>query len=74
MFHGREWVSLPAVLNAINELTENYAANQALLDAVDFYFLPVVSPDSYAYSWSDVSTCSQLYIIMTISVSKWLLC
>ncbi|XP_059482237.1 carboxypeptidase B-like [Neocloeon triangulifer] len=51
--HGREWLGVPAALNALNELTENLAANQALLDANDWYFLLVANPDGYSFSFTD---------------------
>ncbi|XP_059475747.1 carboxypeptidase B-like [Neocloeon triangulifer] len=51
--HAREWIAPPTALFAINELTENLANNQALLDANDWYFLVVANPDGYSYSWTD---------------------
>lgn len=54
VIHAREWIGPPTVLYAINELTENLAENQAMLDAHDFYFMPVANPDGYAFSWTDV--------------------
>lgn len=52
--HAREWMAIPTALYSINELTENLANNQELLDNNDFYFLAVANPDGYVYSWSDV--------------------
>jgi murein tripeptide amidase MpaA len=54
VIHAREWIGPPTVLYAINELTENLAENQAMLDANDFYFMPVANPDGYSFSWTDV--------------------
>ncbi|KAF4529355.1 hypothetical protein B566_EDAN017367, partial [Ephemera danica] len=51
--HAREWLGPPTLLYSINELTENLAANQAMLDANDFYFLPVANPDGYDWTWTD---------------------
>ncbi|KAF4531693.1 hypothetical protein B566_EDAN016621 [Ephemera danica] len=39
VIHAREWIGPSTVMYAINELTENLAANQAMLDNTDFYFL-----------------------------------
>lgn len=36
VLHAREWIGPPTLLFAINELTENLASNQALLDANDW--------------------------------------
>ena len=55
VIHAREWIGPPTILYAINELTENLANNQVMLDANDFYFMPVANPDGYAFSWSDVT-------------------
>ncbi|XP_059477421.1 carboxypeptidase B-like [Neocloeon triangulifer] len=53
VIHAREWIGPPVLLYAINELTENLANNQAVLDANDFYFLPVANPDGYSYTWTN---------------------
>ncbi|KAF4522285.1 hypothetical protein B566_EDAN011981 [Ephemera danica] len=54
VIHAREWIGPSTVMYAINELTENLAANQAMLDNNDFYFLLVTNPDGYEYTWTDV--------------------
>jgi murein tripeptide amidase MpaA len=53
VLHAREWIGPPTLLFAINELTENLAYNQALLDANDWYFLLVANPDGFIFSWTD---------------------
>lgn len=53
--HAREWAGPPVALYAINELTENLAANLETLEQADFYFLPVANPDGYVYTWETVS-------------------
>ncbi|XP_059476757.1 carboxypeptidase B-like [Neocloeon triangulifer] len=53
VLHAREWIGPPTVLYTINELTENLANNQALLDANDWYFLVVANPDGYTFTWTD---------------------
>ena len=37
----------------MRELTENITGQQELVDGLDWYIVPVVNPDGYAYSWSD---------------------
>ncbi len=34
----------------MNELATNSAANEDLLNSLDWYILPVVNPDGYAYT------------------------
>lgn len=53
--HAREWITPPVALKVIYELVENYATNQALVDMIDWYVQPVINPDGYVYTWSDVS-------------------
>lgn len=53
--HACEWAGPPVSMYAINELTENLAENQDMLDKVDFYFLLIANPDGYVYSHETVS-------------------
>jgi murein tripeptide amidase MpaA len=53
--HAREWVSPGMALYIINQLVERNAENSALTDAVDWYILPVLNPDGYEYSHTNVS-------------------
>lgn len=53
--HAREWVSPPACLHAIHTLVQDSNSVQPqgdLLDAFDFYILPVANPDGYVYTWT----------------------
>jgi murein tripeptide amidase MpaA len=52
--HACEWAGPPVSMFAINELTENLAVNQGMLDKVDFYFLPIANPDGYVYAHENV--------------------
>jgi murein tripeptide amidase MpaA len=52
--HAREWITPPVILKIAFELLENYQANKALVDMVDWYILPVANPDGYVYSWESV--------------------
>ncbi|CAB3381382.1 Hypothetical predicted protein [Cloeon dipterum] len=49
--HAREWIGPPVAMYAINQLTEFYDQNSAILNSVDFYIAPVVNPDGYVFSW-----------------------
>lgn len=62
-FHGlqhcREWITGPMILYIANQLVTNYDGNpaiQSLVNRTDFYLMPVMNPDGYAYTWIDSST------------------
>ncbi|GFG39900.1 hypothetical protein Cfor_09069, partial [Coptotermes formosanus] len=57
--HAREWIAPAMTLYIINQLVENNTANGALTDAVDWYILPVLNPDGYEFSHTNVS---EIYI------------
>ncbi|MDX2148342.1 MAG: M14 family metallocarboxypeptidase [Planctomycetota bacterium] len=53
--HAREWVNPATVVFIADQMLEQYATNprvRALLDEVEFIFVPVVNPDGYVYSWT----------------------
>lgn len=51
----REWITIPAALNIVNKLTENAAS---LLSRADWIIVPVLNPDGYEYTHTNVSrTC-----------------
>ena len=54
--HAREWISPATVTYIINELVNNYEDNKELVDAYDWYILPVHNPDGYEYSHTDVTS------------------
>ena len=37
----------------MRELTENITGQQELVDQLDWYIVPCVNPDGYAYTWSE---------------------
>ncbi|XP_052744519.1 carboxypeptidase B-like [Bicyclus anynana] len=47
--HGREWLSIPPVTYAINQLVEN-VTDPELLNRFDWILLPIVNPDGYRFS------------------------
>ena len=51
--HAREWISPAVVTYMMRELTENITGQQELVDGLDWYIVPCVNPDGYAYTWSD---------------------
>ena len=51
--HAREWISPAVVTYMMRELTENITGQQELVDELDWYIVPSVNPDGYAYTWSD---------------------
>ncbi|KAJ8922113.1 hypothetical protein NQ315_004047 [Exocentrus adspersus] len=51
--HAREWISPPVALYVINQLVEN-TENADMYRDVDWVILPVVNPDGYEYTHTDV--------------------
>lgn len=49
--HSREWLSPAVCLQIINSLVKD-PESQELLEEYEFYVLPLINPDGYAYSWS----------------------
>ncbi|CAF4783921.1 unnamed protein product [Rotaria sp. Silwood1] len=58
--HAREWISTATVLYTIARIINGTLARDVdvrkLIDKYDFYFMPVVNPDGYAYTHDDVKT------------------
>jgi len=53
--HAREWISPMTVMFAADRLLSQYDADprtRAILDAVDFYFIPATNPDGYDFTWT----------------------
>jgi hypothetical protein len=52
--HAREWIATATVTKILNHLATGGDADAvALTDAYDWYILPVMNPDGYAYTWSN---------------------
>lgn len=52
--HAREWISPPTVTYAIHKLVEN-VTDPDLLQNFDWILLPVVNPDGYQFTFTNVS-------------------
>ncbi|XP_017009396.2 carboxypeptidase B1 [Drosophila takahashii] len=51
--HAREWISPSMALYIIQQLLDNYAENQELLEDYDWVIMPVVNADGYEYTHTD---------------------
>ena len=51
--HAREWISPAVVMYTVKMLTEELGDNSDLIDNLDWYILPVLNPDGYAYTQVD---------------------
>ena len=66
-----EFCSPPGRSSWLFQLIDDYASDsdvQNLVDTYDWYFIPIVNPDGYVYSWEAVSYII-FYIILSIDVS-----
>lgn len=52
--HAREWIAPATALYIIQELVEN-ATNRYLIENVDWYIIPVLNPDGYQFTHTNVS-------------------
>lgn len=53
--HAREWITGAATMFIADRLVRNYGTDAevtALLDACEFYIIPVANPDGYVYTWT----------------------
>jgi len=56
--HAREWIGPHTVAYIITQLVSLYASDpsvKAILDQIQFYIIPIVNPDGYAYTWTGSS-------------------
>jgi len=54
--HAREWVTITTNNWVLNELVINYGHNEtltALVDHIDWTFIPITNVDGYEFSWSN---------------------
>lgn len=53
--HAREWITVMSAAYLADQLVRNYdsdAGIRRLLDNFEFYIVPVLNPDGYAFSWT----------------------
>ncbi|CAG0922755.1 unnamed protein product [Notodromas monacha] len=48
--HGREWIAPAVVTYFIKTLIDDYSKHKQIVDAFQWYILPVMNPDGYEYS------------------------
>lgn len=53
LLHAREWITLPATLYAIEKLVID-VTERDLVDDIDWIILPIVNPDGYEWSHTNV--------------------
>jgi len=56
--HAREWIAPATAVYILTQLITQYSTNTAvktLLDSTIFYFVPLVNPDGYVYTWGGTS-------------------
>lgn len=52
--HAREWITISVALYVIYQLTEKHFRNMDLLSKASFFIVPLVNPDGYEYSHTQV--------------------
>jgi hypothetical protein len=52
--HAREWITTATICNIMDRLAQGTNADAVrVTDAYDWYFVPVINVDGYAYTWSN---------------------
>jgi murein tripeptide amidase MpaA len=54
MLHGREWLTLPTVMYAIEKLVTNVTETD-LVEDIDWIIAPILNPDGYEWTHTNVS-------------------
>ena len=61
--HAGEWVTVPVALYVVHRLVEDLREeDRDLLENIDWIINPIVNPDGYEYSHTDVSVLFNLSI------------
>ncbi|KAJ3643793.1 hypothetical protein Zmor_026481 [Zophobas morio] len=50
--HAREWISPASVTYIIHQLISNYDNEPSYIKNLDWYFVPVLNPDGYTYTYN----------------------
>ena len=53
--HAREWIAPAAVLFVADQLINNATASADIINDTDFYIVPVLNPDGYEHTHTNVS-------------------
>lgn len=56
--HAREWIAPATALYIIQELVEN-ESNRNLIENVDWHIIPILNPDGYRFSYTNVSDAAK---------------
>src|SRR5690606_14934327 len=54
--HAREWINIPVPIYHAEQLLTRYDTDpeiRALVDSVEFIFVPTMNPDGYEYTWTN---------------------
>ena len=75
MIHAREWVTTPVALYSIYRLVENLRAeDRDVLNDVDWIIMPLLNPDGYEYTHTDVSILHCFFrVVDMVLLTQWLI-
>merc|ERR1712043_85461 len=54
--HAREWLATATNMNILDHMMKNYGSDSdvsMMMNKYDWYFMPIVNPDGYKYSWTN---------------------
>lgn len=52
--HAREWIAPAVAVYLLHQLVEKYEENKQVADALDWTIIPLLNPDGYVYSMTQV--------------------
>ncbi|XP_077993777.1 carboxypeptidase B-like [Glandiceps talaboti] len=54
--HAREWITVATMLWTVKNFLDLYGTDEDVtnfVDQMDYYIVPILNPDGYAYTWTD---------------------
>ena len=60
--HAREWIAPATATYMMKQLLSVSLEDRDLIDSLDWYFIPVVNPDGYEYTHTEVTSLSSTSI------------